>query len=306
MTTFNTQTHHDKDSRQDIFYKAYHERHVMADNLDQKSGIVGTRPTFYNHSYCAIFFVLQGSLNIRVNGLDLVLRPNDSLVVMPCTTLQVMDSRCIFISHAAQAHIVFDQYEEVNCNIPMTKRAFSLRLYHFSSSQIERFKEIYLIMKREVLRDDYPMKENSLRAITKLSLVALLEATSNAPMSAVVPYPMTNQRQVFERFIELLDIYYTHERSVQFYAKRLSMSAKYLSMISQSIVGKSASVVISQYVAFRVKQLLYRSQLTIKQVSEMLNFPTQSFFGRYFKRIVGCSPRQYMKQNCRNLNASHS
>lgn len=306
MSTANTQALSDINGRQNIFFKMYHERHVMSDNLEQKSGVVEAQKPIYDQSFCAMFIVLQGSLNLCVNGLDLTLHPNDYLVVMPCTNVEVKASRCIFFSHAAQAHIIFDQYEEVNCNIPMTKRAFSLRLYHFSSTQIERFKEIYLIMKREVLRDDYPMKENSLRAITKLNIVALLEATSDAPMSAVVPYPMTSQRQVFERFIELLDTYYTHERSVQFYAKRLNMSAKYLSMISQSIVGKSASVVISQYVAFRVKQLLYRSQLSIKQVSEMLNFPTQSFFGRYFKRIVGCSPRQYMKQNCRNLNASHS
>jgi AraC-like DNA-binding protein len=73
-------------------------------------------------------------------------------------------------------------------------------------------------------------------------------------------------------------------------------------MISQASVGESASVVINYYVTFRIKQLLYRGQLSVKQISEMLNFPTQSFFGRYFKRVVGISPRQYMKQNCRNYN----
>ena len=232
---------------------------------------------------------------------------------MPCATLEVLESRCIFFSHAAQAHTIFDLYETVNYDIPMQKRAFSLRMYHFTASQIEHFKAIYLMLKREMLRPDYPVKEHSLRAITKREGMALIEdgaqgfgGSIKMPNANGEGYLMTNPRKLFEQFIDLLDAYYTHERSVQFYSKRLGVSAKYLSMITQSIVGKSASVVISQYVAFRVKQLLYRGQLNVKQIGELLNFPTQSFFGRYFKRIVGYSPRQYMKENCRTVTAKPS
>ena len=296
-------TFYKTDARQEPFHMSYHGRQVLADNLNQKSGVVEAVKPYYNADLCVTFVVLQGSLAIRVNGLDFTLRSNDFLVVMPCTTLEVQDSRCIFFSHASQAHAIFDLYESVNFDIPMQKRAFLQRLYHFSAPQIDRFKDVYLIMKREMLRDDYPMKELALRAITKLNLVVMLEATSASPLTAITPYPLTNPRRIFEQFIDLLDAYYTHQRSVQFYAKRLGVSAKYLSMITQNIVGKSASVVISQYVAFRVKQLLYRGQLNVKQIGELLNFPTQSFFGRYFKRIVGCSPRQYMKQNCRTVSA---
>ena len=32
---------------------------------------------------------------------------------------------------------------------------------------------------------------------------------------------------------------------------------------------------------------------TTQQVSDLLNFPNQSFFGVYFKKEVGCSPRAY-------------
>lgn len=297
-------TQNNSNNPQPVFHTAYHGRHVLADNLSQRSGVVNAEDVYYNADMCVRYIVLQGSLNLRVNGLDLMLRPNDYLVIMPCTTIQVMDSRCIFFSHAVQAHVIFDLYEQVKVDIPMQKRAFSLRMYHLSTAQIDRLKEIHHILKREMLRDDYPMKELSLRAITKMNIIAMLEATDAAPMAMLIPYPMSNPRKIFEQFIDLLDAYYTHERSVQFYAKRLGVSAKYLSMISQNLVGKSASVVISQYVAFRVKQLLYRGQLNVKQIGELLNFPTQSFFGRYFKRIVGCSPRQYMKLNCHHASSA--
>lgn len=35
--------------------------------------------------------------------------------------------------------------------------------------------------------------------------------------------------------------------------------------------------------------------MSTQQISNDLNFPSQSFFGKYFKRVVGMSPREYEK-----------
>ena len=37
----------------------------------------------------------------------------------------------------------------------------------------------------------------------------------------------------------------------------------------------------------------FNDQLTVQQISDNLNFPTQSFFGKYFKKNVGVSPKFY-------------
>ena len=39
--------------------------------------------------------------------------------------------------------------------------------------------------------------------------------------------------------------------------------------------------------------MLQSSEMTIQQIAAMLNFPNQSFFGKYFKRATGLSPKQY-------------
>ncbi|MDR1543003.1 MAG: helix-turn-helix domain-containing protein [Prevotellaceae bacterium] len=44
------------------------------------------------------------------------------------------------------------------------------------------------------------------------------------------------------------------------------------------------------------KALLKSTNMTIQQISDYLNFPSQSFFGKYFKRVEGISPREYKKK----------
>ena len=41
--------------------------------------------------------------------------------------------------------------------------------------------------------------------------------------------------------------------------------------------------------------------LTIKEIATKLNFPTQSFFGKYFKQYVGVSPKEYRNKQIRQL-----
>ena len=42
-----------------------------------------------------------------------------------------------------------------------------------------------------------------------------------------------------------------------------------------------------------MKQMLETSDMSIKEIAMTMNFPTQSFFGKYFKQYVGISPKDY-------------
>jgi AraC-like DNA-binding protein len=50
-------------------------------------------------------------------------------------------------------------------------------------------------------------------------------------------------------------------------------------------------------VIVRAKELLREQRYSVREVSEILNFPSQSFFGRYFKRNMGISPKVFMEQS---------
>lgn len=96
-------------------------------------------------------------------------------------------------------------------------------------------------------------------------------------------------------FIKLVHLYYTKERSVSFYASKLFISPKYLSLLVKEATGRSAARWIDQFVIMEAKNLLRYSGKNIQQVAYDLNFSNQSSFGKYFKHLTGMSPTDFQK-----------
>lgn len=96
-------------------------------------------------------------------------------------------------------------------------------------------------------------------------------------------------------FIKLVHVYYTQERSVSFYAAKLFISPKYLSLLVKEVTGKSAARWIDEFVLMEAKNLLRFSGKNVQQVAYSLNFSNQSSFGKYFKHLTGMSPTEYQK-----------
>jgi AraC-like DNA-binding protein len=101
------------------------------------------------------------------------------------------------------------------------------------------------------------------------------------------------QQILANRFMELVRENFKHERQMSFYAGKFSLTPKYLSLKIREITGKSAADWIDDFVMFEAKALLKSTDMTILQISDELNFTSQSFFGKYFKRCTGMSPKEY-------------
>ena len=105
----------------------------------------------------------------------------------------------------------------------------------------------------------------------------------------------TGQRhgEVMMQFLQLLRQHYRDHRDVGFYADKMNISAKYMTTLVKKASGKSAIQWIEDYVILDAKAQLSSTVNTIQQIAFDLNFPSQSLFGRYFKRAVGMSPSDY-------------
>ena len=103
----------------------------------------------------------------------------------------------------------------------------------------------------------------------------------------------SRQESICSEFIDVLSHNYKEQRDVAFYADRLCITPKYLSQIVKDNTGKTALELIEDYVIEESKAMLISTTMTIQQISDELHFPSQSVFGKYFKRVTGLSPREY-------------
>lgn len=105
----------------------------------------------------------------------------------------------------------------------------------------------------------------------------------------------TGQRQgeVMMQFLQLLNLHYKEQHEVGFYADKMNITAKYMTTLVKKASGKSALKWIEDYIILEAKAQLSSTVNTIQQIAFDLNFPSQSLFGRYFKRAVGMSPSDY-------------
>lgn len=103
----------------------------------------------------------------------------------------------------------------------------------------------------------------------------------------------SRQESLVIKFTNLAQQQFREVRTVKTYADQLNISAKYLTEVVKEYSGKNASEIINDLVILEAKFLLSKSQLSIGEIAENLNFSDQSFFGKYFKRQTGLSPKAF-------------
>ena len=109
-------------------------------------------------------------------------------------------------------------------------------------------------------------------------------------------------RNLFRNFLRLLTDVYPRPRSVSYYAERLHVTPKYLSSVCKEQSTHTASALIHKAVLDDITRLLQYSDKSIKEIMIELDFPTLSFFGKYVKKHLGMSPKDFRNR----LHASSS
>ena len=100
---------------------------------------------------------------------------------------------------------------------------------------------------------------------------------------------------MLKRFKNLVEGHCDQQHNVRWYANAMFISPDYLSKIIREYDGTSARAWINASIIEKAKFLMMQSDMTLKEISDKLNFPDQSSFGRFFKNNTGQSPKKYRR-----------
>ena len=249
---------------------------------------------------CGIFYCQRGSVEVSLEGCHYHIKPGDVYIYMASTLVHLLHK-----SEDAEGIMVEVDFYYI---LPIVNKVINVESQLFmrknpcvslSGEQCAHFEYLLNNLWDRINAEDC-QKENVQYQHLKLELIKSMGQTicyeilnmyfTNQPLQ---PLQQGKKDVVFQNFMLSLFRFYRKERDVSFYARMQHITPRYFSAIIKEKTGDSALQWIVRMVITEAKQLLEESDLSIKAIADQLNFPTQSFFGKYFKQYVGVSPKEY-------------
>lgn len=288
----------------DEYACVFEDKFILASNFDEEGRLRDltndpgldlflTAPYPFKIQIPIILLCLDGRMHVKLNLNEYDLHRNSLLFVLPESIGQCLDisADCRIVCIALSSDYII---AEENLKGALIVRKFLARQtsLDLTDAQTAEILSICRAVQDKLRQPDFRFKYDILKGYLQVlygdlcQLMAPLVEAQDARQGS-------RKKQIFDRFLEELRQHCTMERSIGFYAERLCLTPKYLSQVVHAVSGRHAGEWIRDYVILEAKALLKSGQYTIQQVSDMLNFANQSFFGVYFKKAVGCSPTVY-------------
>lgn len=272
------------------------EEFLMIDNLDSGSVMEDTNSIFVHYpiktNHTTVYFCTNGSLRIKINLTEYQMVTNDVLTILAGSVMELLDAtadaRIAIISFSSKYFTPFDHMEEF---MGIGNIIYNNPLIHLSEDTMQECIEIYSKMKAKLQKEDNPFRKFAIKAYSYVLCSSALEQLVRKPVEKLSnsDRPM----DLYNRFKDLLQKDFRRHRTIKYYAEALNVSPKYFASLIKKVSGKTAGEWIDEYVMLEARALLKSRRYTKQQISDMLSFPNQSFFAKYFKAHIGCTPTRY-------------
>ncbi|PKW30163.1 helix-turn-helix domain-containing protein [Flavobacterium lindanitolerans] len=99
----------------------------------------------------------------------------------------------------------------------------------------------------------------------------------------------------FQQFEDLIEKNYITEKSPSQYADWMNISPKHLNRITKTIIGKTASEVITDRIILEAKRRFLHTKNNFSAIAESLGYDDYAYFSKLFKKSSGLTPTGFLK-----------
>lgn len=274
---------------------------ILIDNFDYSENEKHVRGlSFVNYpmklSFTIAILIVSGGINVKINLEDFEAREGDAITVFKgnigefCSMLP--DTRMAVIAFSDD---FFNVVKNIDTALSIQQHIYTNPVLHLDRGFIDEALDVYKRMKSKLAETDNLFREGALHGYTQVLMYNAYNYFTKMKNNVEDSAEYNRNQEIYKRFMQAVQKNYMKERSITFYADVLCISPKYLSQVIKNVTGRLAGEWITDYVILEAKALLKSNKYTVQQVCDMLNFANQSFFGKYFKKRTGMSPKAYMK-----------
>jgi AraC-like DNA-binding protein len=238
-----------------------------------------------------VCFCRQGHCTVKINFTLHRINPNDALIILPTHMFSIDDCSSDF---KADALLYTNDYwssvaQSINYSI-LKKVEFNPLVNLTMEKQDEIYPLLRIIIERE--KSDVTTIERSIIGCIAYSLLMILAVTIDNCDTAL-PRIVSRKEELTRRFFDLLSVHFETERQVSFYASKLCVTPKHISMCVKEITKLSIQDWVNNVTILSIMRRLRTTNDAIQQISEEFNFQTASSFSRYFRQHTGMTPLKF-------------
>lgn len=244
--------------------------------------------------YGAIIICRSGKANIQVNfddwqlfeGAVITTFPNDVIRLMPDETeepflVEMLQYDAAMLREASLQleHTVYEQLRQDRCrqDSPVVTNIINnmFRLLHVYFDQVGCTCISQLVLLQ-----------------LKAFFIGFHEYLQRNPRTTKSNGESPRMREMFNRFMMLVERDYKLSRDVAYYASQMNITPKYLTLIVRQMTHETPKHIIDHYTILQLKLQLTASRQSVKEIAWEYHFNDVSFFCRYFKRHTGLTPME--------------
>ena len=252
--------------------------------------------TPHRHNYYEIFLFTKGSGDHMIDFESVPITPN-----------------CVHFLSPGQVHLLRRSLDSEGFVIYFSRDFYSLNLQDkdllltlpFLNSHDgpipltvprQKFEHILQLvgMMQAQYEDSADLKKESLRSWLNLLLIEFHRVYND--LYQVGKEEQDSTKHHIDRFMVLVEKNFIKYHLVQEYASELALSPSHLNDLCKKKLGKTASSIIHERIALEAKRLLFHTELSAKEIAFFLNFEDPSYFSRFFRKKVNCSPSEFRKK----------
>lgn len=271
-------------------------------------------------TYGAILICRKGKAMLNVNYKDWELYEGAVITFFPNDVVELKVDGDFKSPQTENGDCKSPETENGDCKSPQTANSFQAEILKYNPSllreaSLQLEQTVYSSLREDRCRQDTPVVTNIINGMfgllkvyfdqsectcisqlvlcqLKAFFIGFHEYLQRNPQYRPDEVKSYRVRELFNRFMMLLERDYKISRDVNYYAEKMNISSKYLTNIVNQVTGHTPKTIIDQYVILQLKMHLKRTTQSIKEMAWEFHFADVSFFCRYFKKHTGLTPQQ--------------
>lgn len=241
---------------------------------------------------CIFLLCVRGTCTLTIHLTQYQMKVNSIAIIFPDLYVQLTeqspDCRFIFVGFSQK---LIRSSRLFSHTIEYTPYIFEKPVLKLEPPMAEIFYNTFMLQIKSLRYGNGFMSETQMSLAYSMLILNLGYIYKQKPN--LEPARYNRNQEIVKELVRIVIQYYKTERNVSFYAEKMHLSPQHLSTTIKKITGKTLTDIISSFIIHDAQAKLRSTEMTIQEIAYSLNFPDISFFGKYFKRYTGMSPKQY-------------